>query len=154
MKRGFGVLVWVLLSFGTSACSRARQERAYADELSRAHAAADRAVSDEQVRSSARQLERIFALAPPNVPEATALRQDAADRIARLHLRLLEPNVAFEWTRRGLEESEAETVLRATLLITEADALEALGRRDEARAALMAALETNQALLHVELENP
>jgi tetratricopeptide (TPR) repeat protein len=152
MKRGW--LALLLLLLGTSGCSRARQERAYADELSRAHAAADRAVSDDQARSSVRQLERVFALTPPSSPEAAALRQDAADRIARLHLRLREPSVALEWTRRALGESEARTVFRAALLITEADALEALGRRDEARSALMAALETNQALLHVELENP
>lgn len=153
MKRG-SLVVLLLLLFGSSACSRARQERAYADELSRAHAAADRAVTGEQVLSSVQRLERAFALTPPGSPEASALRQDAADRIARLRLRLREPSVALEWTRRALEESEAETVLRANLLITQADSLEALGRRDEARAALMAALETNQALLQVELENP
>lgn len=152
MKRR--LLVLLLLWLGSSACSRARQQRAYANELAQAHAAADRAVSDEQVLSSLRRLERAFELTPPGAPEATALRQDAADRIARLHLRRREPSLALDWTRRGLEESEAETVLQATLLITQADSLEALGRRDEARGALMAALETNQALLHVELENP
>lgn len=144
----------LLLVLALGACSRAQNDRTYARDLAAAHASADRAASDEDARAAIRELQRIFDLPPPPSKEAALLRQDAADRIARSYLRLREPQAALLWTQRALAESEEATVLRAALLITEADALEALGRRDEAREALMSALDTNQTLLHVELENP
>jgi len=143
--------VWAL----TAACSRSSERQVYVSELEQAHSAADHAATEGETRSALRSLERAFELSPEGNRETTlSLRQDLADRIARLHLRLGEAQTSLEWARKGLTQSDRNTVLRATLLITEADALEALGERDQARDRLMSALEINQALLHVELEEP
>jgi len=148
-------LLLLSMLFGLCACSRASERRAYAEQIAEAHAAADRASSAEELRAAGHGLERAFEQEPQGKTATTLpLRQDLADRIARLHLRLDEPAEALTWARRGLAENGDPTVLRGGLLITEADALEALGQRDEARTALMAALEINQTLLNVELENP
>jgi len=156
MRSKLSLFALLLLSCSLAlACARRSEQKAYARELTRAHALADRATTESERRTAARTLEHAFDREPEGPAEtSTPLRQDLADRIARLYLHTEEPQLALTWARRGLAITEAESVLRATLQITEADALEALGDRDAARASLMSALETNQALLNVELEHP
>jgi tetratricopeptide (TPR) repeat protein len=137
------------------ACARPEKARSYAKEVQKAHTKADRAKTADQRLAAAQQLGVMFDR-PPRGPRSTtsALRQDLADRAARLHLDLGEPERALEWVKKGREVDDRPSVLQANLLITEADSLVALGERDRARQALLRAVEINQALLNVELENP
>jgi len=132
-------------------CARPSQDRAYAAEVRAAHQTADSATTQEQKRAAERALESAFERSAAPGAEA-ALRQDLADRAARLELELGHAQQALDWTQRGLAVEGAPDLLRANLLITEADAWVALGQRGEARQSLLAALEINQALLSSELE--
>ncbi len=99
----------------------------------------------------------LYAAPPPpqlSADELLPLRRDLADRAARLELAQGNPRAALTWTSRGLSLSDAPGVFRANLLLTAADAHQALGQGDDARAALLQALQVNQQLLDRELENP
>jgi hypothetical protein len=131
-------------------CSRQRPGPAYAAEVRAAHRTADAATSPELKRTAERALASAFERGEG--PGAiAALRQDLADRAARLELELGHAQEALDWTQRGLAIEGAPSLLRANLLITEADAWVALGKRGAARQSLLAALEVNQALLTDEL---
>jgi hypothetical protein len=132
-------------------CSRQTAHRAYAAEVRAAHQTADAAESPAQKAAAKDALESAFQRGD-EPGAAAAIRQDLADRAARLELELGHAAEALRWTQRGLAIDDAPSVLRANLLITEAEALAAQGQRAEARQALFAALEINQALLQVELD--
>jgi len=130
--------------------------------LRSAHSAADGASAHDKL-SPSRTEDALAAIAkayteplPPQISftEALPLRQDLADRAARLELAQGNPQAALTWTARGLALSTAPGVFRANLLLTSADAHEAMNQPDAARAALLQALEVNQQLLDRELENP
>jgi hypothetical protein len=139
----------VLLLCGTG-CSRRFQDRTYAAEVRAAHEQADTAHDPRQKAAAKAALDGAFQRGGGSGVEI-ALRQDLADRTARLELDLGHPREALRWARRGLAIDGAPSILRANLLITEADALVAQGQRHEARQALLSALEINQALLRLEL---
>lgn len=143
-----------LLLLCLAACSRPGQERAYASEVRAAHHQADAAQGSVQKTAAKDALAAAFEHGEGSTGAQLALRQDLADRTARLELELGHAEAALRWARQGQALSAAPSVLSANLLITEADALAAQGRRDEARNALLSALEINQALLRVELDNP
>ncbi len=122
-----------------------------------AHEEADDARTPAERAEALASIGRLFeARLPGGVddPATRALRQDLASRAARLALELGRSAEALDWATRGLGLSSAPTVLRANLLLVRADALEATGQREAARAALVEALAINQQLLDQELENP
>ena len=101
------------------------------------------------------ELERTFAL-PGSGPRETVMeaRRDLANQAARLLLLARRPKEALAWSERGLDLDPEPPALRAGLLITRADAWEALAEPGRARESLLEALLVNQTLLKKELETP
>lgn len=102
-------------------------------------------------------ISEFYAAPPPpqlSANEILPLRRDLADRAARIELARGKPREALSWTGRGLSLSDTPGVFRANLLLTAAEAHEALGQTEAARSALLQALQVNQSLLDQEVENP
>lgn len=130
---------------------------AWITQLREVHQAVDGAQTPAKKRAALGGLEQLFESRPPQdmlAAELLPVRQDLADRAARLELSLGNAQDALSWTSRGLGLSTEPSVFRANLLLTTADAHEALGQKKPARTALMQALKVNRALLDRELENP
>lgn len=109
--------------------------------------------SDDERRALLREAERVFSSkSAPSGPSITLLRQDLAERSARVALSLGQKDEALGWIERGLALDRAPSLMVANLLVGRADVLESLGRADEARGSLVEALGVNQALLAQELD--
>ncbi len=109
--------------------------------------------SDDERRALLREAERVFSSkSAPSGSSVTLLRQDLAERSARVALSLGQTDEALGWIERGLALDRAPSLVVANLLVGRADILEALGRADEARGSLVEALGVNQALLAQELD--
>jgi len=123
-------------------------------QLRRAHAFAD-AASDSEFDDAAKRLESaLLELGDDSTADQVALRQDAADRIARLRLLSGNAAAALAQVEAALSWSNTPSLFRANLYITQADAHEALGDDAAKRRSLMHALEENSQLLTHELKTP
>ena len=150
----------VLLVFG---CAQDGAEKALASggsdrtmqQVRNAHRLADEARSLADQEAALHALQRAFERYSFGPTEAgLLLRQDLADRSAKLCLALRRPQAAFDWTERGLGISRVPSLVRANLLLTKAEALGTLGNESAARGVLLQALTMNQALLKKELKDP
>lgn len=110
-------------------------------------------LSPSERRALLQEAERVFSSSnAPSSVAVTLLRQDLAERSARVALSLGEREEALRWVERGLSLERAPSLVVVNLLVGRADVLEALGRPDEARSSLVQALGVNQALLAQELD--
>lgn len=98
-------------------------------------------------------LRRLGALLAREVPagvaeeDARVVRQDACDRVARIHLARGDAERAMRFVRRGLELGEGEDVFTANLIITRGRAHEASGRDRDAAEDYARAIAIQEALL-------
>jgi hypothetical protein len=123
--------------------------------LRKLHADVDAAESPAQMRAVEARLESAFEAEWPLQPsEAAPLRQDLAERAARLALAQDRVEEARKWAQKGLDVADGQPFLRANLLVALADAERQANALDSARGHLLEALAINQELLDRELEHP
>ncbi len=104
---------------------------------------------------AADQLRQVFlARGVGHSGEVIPVKQDLAARAGRLYFEAGDLKNAALVLNQGLSLSRAPSALRAQLLITLADVEESQGDPARARAALMEALQVNNALLSQELMTP
>jgi hypothetical protein len=152
MKRAcYYLWFWAWAAISLAACSSAKEADAerWMKQVEEAHQIADRAASDPAQQGAAEQaLEDALKLAP--VGSGAALhwvQQDLCVRLASLNLLQSEPAVTLRWVDTGLALGTDINIARAELLRLRGDALEALGNKEAAAAALHEALKVNEALL-------
>jgi hypothetical protein len=123
-------------------------------ELSRVHAALDRAGTPEELTRSQQDLRaQLGSLRGDlNADDARLVRQDLFCRLAETALKLGEPRAALEWTRRGLDLDGPPTPFLAQLSALEGDAWAALGDDDSAARSYMEAIRVHDALLDESLD--
>lgn len=125
---------------------------AAADDTAAEAAEEDAPLSEQERRALLRDAERVFSSKnTPSAAGARLLRQDLAERSARVALSIGDPEEALRWIERGLAVDRTPSLVLGNLLVGRADVLEVVGRPDEARSSLVEALGVNQALLAREL---
>jgi hypothetical protein len=141
-----GKSVLMLCLAGAVGCREA--EPAWMAEVERAHARADQAVAADERHVAFEVLERAYRAVPGGEdPHLFWIRQDLCVRLADTALADGRSDVALRWADTGLGLSAVPSVALADLYRVRGDALEALGRKDEAISALHQALLLNQTLM-------
>lgn len=143
--------VWAATSSWLLACGSTKEAEAerWMDQVEDAHQIADRAATDSAQQGPAeRALETALSSAPAGSGAALHwVQQDLCVRLAALNLQQGEPMVTLRWSDKGLALGSQVNIARAELLRLRGDALEALGNKEGAAAALHEALKANEALL-------
>jgi len=113
-----------------------------------AHSRADAARSAEERAEAFEALQRAYRAVPEGSEvQLVWVRQDLCVRLADAALNSGRPAVALDWSDTGLGLSTLPSVAVADLHRVRGEALEALGRKEEAASALHQALVVNQALM-------
>jgi tetratricopeptide (TPR) repeat protein len=141
-----GASAWLLVTVTLGACNEA--EPAWVAEVEAAHASADGAQSESERNEASSRLETAYLEVPvSDDPTLTWVRQDLCVRIGDSALRRGDPEAALLWAERCLGIAKARNVARADLLRVKGEALEGLGKKEQAARALHEALQVNQGLM-------
>lgn len=144
--RALRAVVLLVVPLCLNACKS--EEPAWVQKVENAHAQADSA-RDPGARVRAQAALEDAYRAVPNSDQRTAIwvKQDLAARLGEASLDSNRYDDALRWVDQGLSLSDELNVARADLLRVRGEALEGLGRKDEAVSALHEALKVNQALM-------
>lgn len=124
------------------------EEPAWVQKVESAHAQADSARDPEARERAHTALEDAYRAVPiSDQRTAIWIKQDLAARLGEAALDSNRYDDALRWVDQGLALSDELNVARADLLRVRGEALEGLGRKDEAVSALHEALKVNQALM-------
>jgi len=123
--------------------------------VDQAYAALDRAQSNAELRQAQTNLTALSSGTLGSADESAVselMRQDIFCRLAEVALRLGQPDVALDWTRRGLALPAPPSPFGARLWHVDGRARAALGDQDGAAKSYLKAIEVNEQLLDESLD--